>query len=770
MEKSIKLSDYYKIINPIYRYIKITTHKSIRNYNTTNIAKTVAQTYKSLEQRMYRENKKLIIEANFKISYVIDIEKSNVNFYFVVPELYLSSMLNKIREIWSKATVELVENIKPLSPTASTYGLSYKKDDVLSLHVDKKTNEPLTQILSVVEDMLENDRVTLIYNFQPTNIDWNGRYETVMAKIKEGKSVEKVSLNAKDKVKRTLFNILISTLNIAVKLADSFLGITHKKDENVVKSILGFMEEQKELSSLSKAKKDLSIIKTQIAVVSYSENKIKQTTNAVSVCQSFNNIAGDNELVYRKEKLKKPIQFEDCDLRIPRNLCSTEEIKNFIQLPGRQLVEEHKIDYIKTQETIVPEELKTGTKRLGTTTYKGNHQKAYLEDDYNMGNLPLVPVGAQGAGKTTLMANFCHDSIKCGESVVVIDFIKNCELSKAIESVVPAEKLVVVDLGDEKSIQGIGYNEIIIDPSLTTFQKLKLANMQSQQIMNFIDSISIGDPLSSRMRRPLNAAATLVFVQGYNSIKNVVECLENYKKRADYIKSLPKEFYEQLEDEISTLEELDEKDKSGAVVGTKSSKIEHILDRIGMIREDFLLKYMYNKNLAENINLVDCMQQGKVVLIKMREDDFPTKMAKNILVTYWISKVWLASQLRGRLSEKPLRCNIVVDEVFQAPTTMKTLEYILPQSRKFGSKFVFSTQYLRQLDSIADVLEASGSSYMLLKGALEDDFNHLKNKIKGYEYEDLRDMEQYSSLNLIYYSKGYSSFITKLPPPIKKTS
>ncbi|MGL5149651.1 MAG: type IV secretion system DNA-binding domain-containing protein, partial [Clostridium sp.] len=181
---------------------------------------------------------------------------------------------------------------------------------------------------------------------------------------------------------------------------------------------------------------------------------------------------------------------------------------------------------------------------------------------------------------------------------------------------------------------------------------------------------------------------------------------------------------------------------------------------------DFKIKFMYNKGLDNNINLSECMDQGKIVLIKMKEGDFPTKMQKNILVTYWISKIWLATQLRGMKHEKPLRANILVDEVFQAPTCMKTLEYILPQSRKFGTKFIFSTQYMKQLDSIFETLEASGSSFMMLTGSTEDDFNHFKSKIESFEFEDLRDMEKFSSLNIIKYSGGYASFITKLPKPI----
>ena len=56
---------------------------------------------------------------------------------------------------------------------------------------------------------------------------------------------------------------------------------------------------------------------------------------------------------------------------------------------------------------------------------------------------------------------------------------------------------------------------------------------------------------------------------------------------------------------------------------------------------------------------------------------------------------------------------------------------------------------------------------MLLKGSLKEDFNYFKEEIgENFTYEDLDSMEQYSSLNLIQYSEGFSSFITKLPKPV----
>ena len=50
--KSLKLSDYFEIKKPTYTYIKILPHSSIRNYNSSNIVKSIALTYKSLDKRI----------------------------------------------------------------------------------------------------------------------------------------------------------------------------------------------------------------------------------------------------------------------------------------------------------------------------------------------------------------------------------------------------------------------------------------------------------------------------------------------------------------------------------------------------------------------------------------------------------------------------------------------------------------------------------------------------------------------------------------------
>ena len=275
---------------------------------------------------------------------------------------------------------------------------------------------------------------------------------------------------------------------------------------------------------------------------------------------------------------------------------------------------------------------------------------------------------------------------------------------------------------------------------------IKRGKQQAQQVKTLIDSINYNDPLSPRMSRYFNAAAVISILNNKNSLKDTIEILENYKTRENAIKFVQENYDVQayLSSEFSALDELDEyskptKDTPAVKIGTKDNKIDFILDRVNILREDFSLQEMYENDSTNNINLVECMEQGKVVLILMNEGDFNTTQVKNIIVTYYISKIWVASQMRGQLHNKPGRCNIVIDEVFQAPTCLNTLKYIIPQSRKYGTKFIMSGHYLNQLKDFAETLLNCNCNFKLGNGSDEKDFNILKKFINDeWIFDDLK--------------------------------
>lgn len=777
---SLKLSDYFELRKPSYSWIKITSHKSIRNYNSSNLVKTIANTYKSINKLIHKEQKKLIIDTYFSIKYIIDIVDSNSNFYFLVPKFYENIILEKIKEIWSKCTIEIVEEgIKPFSQNSIQRELFLKKDDALSLQiVDRKSNEPLSQILSVMQVMNDTDRITIIFNMMPcSQTGWRDKYNKAIAKMKRKECMDKEIVSLEYIFKIT-FTFICSVIDMLKEVLNDSLG--GEKIDTKISTYGAFMNalsvQNDEISISTKKKKDSQIINTQIAVVSDSDDNVRKINNIQSVCNSFRVLDDNNELIHLESK--HVCNVLDMNLKTKISKMSVDEVANFIKIPGRLLLTSLGINHIKTEEVKIPKELQSGKKRLGTTKYKGTETNAFLEDSYDKASLPLVLIGAMGGGKSTYLSNFTKDCIDNNEGVVIIDFIKKCELSDSIKSIASKDKVLEIDLGKQENMQGFGFDELKIKPNASAFERLEIGNLQTTQLKSFINSIIVGDPLSSRMETILGAAGDIVFSLGYTSIKDVIKCLTCYKTRMKYIEELKKdkELYELLDEEVETLEELNEWSKVSAkdmkegiqseIIGTRESKIEHILDRTRVLRSDAKLKYMYNKDTKNNIDFVKAMEEGKVILIKMPQAQFPSKHIKNILVTYFMSKIWLACATRGAMHDKPRPCNIIIDELFQAPTVMNDLKEIIPQTRKFGCKLVFATHNTNQLNEIDETLESSGTSYMLLTGALEDDFNHFKNKMDNFEFEDLRDMDQYSSLNLIYYSKGYSSFITKLPKPI----
>lgn len=771
----ITIRKFIEVVKPKYVYLQITPHKSTRNYNSTNIAKAIQHTYKAINSRIKIEQKKLWIETNFKISYVIDIRKSNTCFYFVVPEVFLNIIIEKIREIWSQVELNIVKKIDGFSNSTVYYQLNYKKEDALSLQVNKKSNEPLNSILAVMEIMQGEDRVTLVYNFIPkSQFSWQKRYMDTRKKIEDMKLIEKDKTTPIYIIKSVLsfmnyiFNSILTVLN-------DFVG-SEKAVNTVLSELLitsNILEINKRLSTSTNMKKECTVLDAQILIATASTDKTRQENNAQVVSQAYHVVDEDNELISKKVKVKdkEVINVEDYKFKnVGENTFSVDEVQNFIQQPGRALMKVLGIKHTEVNEIKVPKELTKGYIRLGQVKCKGNIQEAYIEDKYDTGSLPLVLVGAQGSGKSKFTSNCHRFSNTRKEGGVAIDFIKNCELSEDIMNSLPKEDTIVLDYTKEKDIQGFAFNEFKIDSKMSVFERLSLTNLQAQQILTFVDSINEDQPLQARMRKYLSAAANVVFATGENSLKEVVKCLEEHDSRGFYISKLADEEKEYLQDEIKSLQALDEfskitKDNSvPKITGTKDDRIDGILDRISLLREDFKLKFMFNKGSKGNIDFVKELEKGKTITIRMPQDAFK-KHSKNVIVTFLLSKIWIATEIRGKLNKQPRPTHISIDEIFQTKTAMRMLanDEILPQTRKFGCKFILSCQYTDQIEILMETLVGAGASFMFMGGTSEKDFKKFESRLDGFEFEDLRDMEKWNSLNLVYYSGGYASFISKLP-------
>lgn len=770
MMQSMAIDTFVKVVRPRYVNLKLIPDTSIRNYNSGNIAKMIANMYMGISRRIYKQEKTYFVKTPMKCSYFIDIQKTDVSFYFVVPEQYESIAREKITATWPRVTIEKVPTLKEFGENKVAYNLGYKKEDPLSLHTDSRSNSLLSSMLNVVDIMEEGDRIGVFYNFVPCNQRyWSGDYSHTMEKWKAYKPLDRNKLDPMYIAKSGIIGLIWLVESILEGVCEAF---GERKDTNsVINNLTDALNKTRiELSEQTRKKKNDTILDTQIAVIGSGNNVTRTTSNVVSVCQSFNVIEGDNSLTYRRINKVEGICDESVYRSGERNKMSISECSSLIQLPGRELLEKHKIDHVNTLESQIPEELRDGVMSIGNSTYKGNQQKVYLSSDHAFKFLTLCLIGPTRAGKTTLISNLCLDSLKAGEVNVLFDWCGNCELSDDVISSLKnlGIEVLVIDCSDSKKIQGMGYNELYSGTN-DVFERYRSAKAQSSQLMTLINSVQ-GDEsdLRARMERYLEAAAVVVFLSN-GPIRDVFGILQRHQLRQEYILRVPTEQRENAQEYIEALEELNEYDKkNGEVIGTKMSAIQGVLNRANKLKQNTYVELMLKKDCKSNFNLTDEIQQPQLICIKMPEHMFSTETEKDIYATYWVTKLWAALQQRKWKvdPDKLLKVNMYFDELYQTPNCQEFLRSKLSQIAKFAAKSVLSCHYLGQIGKIRGELKAANTSYMLIAGCDKMNYNELKEELDPYTVDDLLHLKRYNSLNLIKTSDGYARFITQLPGPL----
>lgn len=785
----MRLSDYFQIIRPEYVYLKLTPTNSIRNYNSDKIAKAVHTLFKKVNQRIRKLEGRIFFEAPSKVSYYIYIENTKVEFYFIIPKLYLSLFKEKIQDTWKAITITQVDTIPIFTQNALKYYLTYSKEDALSLSIDRRTNTLLSSNLNVIDVMEEGDRIGIFYNFIPTNQKiFKAEYKNTLNRVNNNHPVDRQKLSFGYGGKMLLISVLKLLEMLTDTMTEALGGKVQSKHQSMsIFEVAVAQMNKREASAATKAKKDKVVLESQIIVMSESKDNTRKNNNAIATCEGFKSISeeGGNDLIYRKYKDNKSFaifrknKYNTVNLLnlrlngIESNKISVDECQNFLSLPGRELLEEHGcIEKIDTYESEVPEELQQGVMCIGDNTFKGKKTKAYLTTDKEYKNLTLVVIGPTRAGKTTLFQNLNKDALDNHECNIALDFVSECEFSNEISEVIPQNKVLTIKYTDYDSIQGLGYNEIKITPSDDIFTAYNKAKIQTSQLMTLVNSINTDDKsLAPKMERYLESAALITFISN-GAINDVFKVLQNHRDRHEYINKIPDNQKENLEEYVMSLEELDELEKKqGFVVGTKHYLITGIMDRLSKLKRNSYMEMALKKNCDNNINLVEEIEKAQLIKIQMPDSAFFTQTEKDIVSTYWSTKIWLALQIRKMQipdRSKHTKVNLYIDEIYQVNNTEEFWTTKLSQMAKFGCKMIISCHHLEQLKIIRNELKSANASYMMIAGCDEKNFKEMANLLYPYQLEDLLNLKRFQSLNLIKYEQGYAKFITLLPPEIKK--
>ena len=767
------------IIRPEYVYLKLTPNNSIRNNNTHKLAKSINSLYKNPLQNIQRRELKYInvigndilfnckysIVINPKVVYFIYIEKQKIEFYFIVPKHFLSIIKEKINDVWPSITIALVDDIPSFEDTSVKHQLIYTKEDALSLATDRRSNELLESNLNVVDVMEPGDRVGIFCNFMPVSQHgWRSEYKATIDSMSRSMPIDRNKLGPS-----YLFKAAVGVVaGIAKDVGEVLTEATPVKMDNLLLTeTLKNFNNQRKISDATVKKGNDVVLNTQILILSESKERLRQHNNAKSLAQSFDTVSEDNSLIHKSYNKKfNPLQFSLTGAEI--NKFSSAECSNFMALPGRDLLEKYSfIDKVQTQETQVPEDLQYGVMCLGNNTFKGHKQLAYLSTDFDYRMLSLVLIGPNRAGKSKFLANISKNAIDEGECVIIPDYIGSCQLSSEIAGCIDKGKVLEVHCDNWDVLQGLGYNEV--PHSSNPFVQYKNAKEQTALLMTLVDSINSDDAnFTARMGRYFEAASLAVFLTG-GSIKDVFSVLMNHRVREEFIDKIPREQIENMREYIDYLDELNQMDK-GKVAGTRAHLITGAIDRLQKLKVNAYLEMMLKKGSKDNINLVKEMQKNQLIVIKMPQRMFLTDNEKDVYVTYWLTKIWLALQIREEQVKdrvKMVKVNLIIDELYQVNNAEKFLTKKLSQLPKFNIKPILSCHYLGQIKIIREELRSANASYMLIAGCDKENFKELKSELYPFTEEDLLSLQRYHSLNLIKCNNGYGKFITHLPKPLK---
>lgn len=769
------------INKPDYCFVKLRPNNSIRNNNTHLIAKSIANMYSSIfnslkitQHKTFKLfSKEITIPVKFqynltgKISFFVYMEKNKIEFYFIFPESSKQVFYEKLSSVWHLVTIEYINesDLPQFSPKATKYSMEYVKEDGLSVHTNRNSNDLLNATLNVVESIEDGDKVGVFYNFIPSNQNsFRHSYQRTIDKIKKYQPVER----NKTGIVYLLKSCLSIVDGILKDISEVIAGKNEKLDnDNLLTNFLTQLNGGGKISDSTERKGRSQIVDTQIIVISESKEKLRESSCATSVADAFEVIASDNK--FTKKRYTKKFNYTDTRYATKTiNKVSDEEAQNFIALPGRELIESYSfMDKVETQETQLPKELQAGSMCIGSVTYRGHTQKAYLSDDEQFKKLMLLLIGPTRAGKSKLIANLSADAIRNNECVIIFDFIKKCELSSEISSCFPKEKILEIACDDFEKMQGLGYNEVgHTDNTFKHYENAKRQTSNTLTLINALNERGEGSRLSAKMERFLESACLVVYITG-GSMKEVFSVLMQHRIRHEFIDKIPSKFDPFLDEYVASLGELDELDKDGKIIGTRLQA--GIIDRLNTLKRNTYMELMLKKGTESNIDLSEEMQKNQLIVIKMPQNMFTTDAEKDIFTTYWMSKIWLALQVRAdKYDEDQLtKVNLVIDEIYQVEHTEQFLKSKLSQVAKFGMKPIISCHYINQLKHMRDELRSANASYMLIAGCDKKNFEELKSDLYPYTAEDLKNLKRFHSLNLIKTSDGHAQFITRLPPVLK---
>jgi hypothetical protein len=480
--KSIKLSEYFSYQQNEMVTYRIIPHTSVTNNSNSKmwrILHKMYEIYDKMPSRVSRQGFKLTYREKdtiwFDVIFKQEKEEKRIEFYVSTTELW-AKKFREILENYMKVTIEQVETealAVPNNDKTVLQDIRLSRHDIFSLRVNStEQTTPIASLLTALDDIsMDGDFARLSVCTETCdrkqwaqNSHWaNEKLQKGVMPVRSRITSSKDSKSLKKGI-GTFANEIYDVLNDIMNAVGNTFFKSEKPFEKkkIIDKKAALIDElnSSRLSTKSLDKLNEPVWKTRIRVAAITENKIRADLIANTLSSAFSEIAGDNELLPYKIRLKRrkrEVIKELNTLHLSKttmadgdvSLLSCDEIaKVAIQMPTSTIQQryENELTVNKKVETDIPsifihkpstEYVNVGGIKIsvGSNNIKVNcepmkikaqmssgilvgHAELKGEEDTNSnpsqqprGDLQRIcMMGGMGSGKDTLIQNFCYGS------------------------------------------------------------------------------------------------------------------------------------------------------------------------------------------------------------------------------------------------------------------------------------------------------------------------------------------------------------------------
>lgn len=766
-----------------YNTFKIIPDARVKNDDNQTITQSICSTFIPPVERVTRRG----VYEKTKIYFDIELKKGGADFYLTLPDHVGDLILSKAKTTWDKANIHQDHLDNNFNIDDVEFGELVLKDyNFKSLNTSKNDLYPLTNLLSFTRVLNDEERVRVSICFEPLKrVDWIERNEDDYKAFKKGKRVNREIKKSEEIFKKGM-GVAESAVSLYLEykllVLETLMGliVSDSEEKDSKETIININMPDREGYLLNKLdgvnhnttyKRTAESCMTRILILSQSKDKQRAKLNLLSAANAYKDLSDDNELVMRlpnRKYIPEVIRhnFDGSDECV---LCDKEMTK-LIQLPQVTLQQNYGLQAIDTKEVVVPKEGTKGKIRVAEVALSSKNKTVtmYFSDDIKKVSFTNVVMGPEGCGKTTQIKRIAKECSWNGYSNILIDFIEDNKLAKEVKVVIDPSKVVTITLGEKGFVPALAYNEVskLITEGADNWMRIHYASMIAEQVEYLINSITsqTTGELTDGMVRLLNAACRIVFVRPQATIGDVLQVLKRHDKRLEAI-TYAKRVYDGDSDLFYELDAINEysKDKS-EITGTKTGNksLEGVLSRFTQLTKVPYLEAMLKAEIDPSNDLDKWIQEGKSIFIMIPQNLFPNPRTRDIITTYYITRIWLAAQIREDNSDSKL-CNLIFDEVHQMPNTASFISEHVNEFRRHRLGLTISCHYLAQFKALEEALLSKRTNYIICQGTQKNNVIKLAEEIAPFALDDLSKLKLHEAICSINYTSGRHNFIGKLP-------